>query len=100
MSESAVKKLISSGRESLLRVRSLTDKKAQYLCQCACFIREDVLNLPQFLIEGCGSSLGWRILLVVVHLDVPVDPQAMRKTDYFNTGTRNHRNLHKYTSSK
>lgn len=55
------------------------------LRQGSCLVREDVVDLPQLLIEGGGSGLGSSVLLRVIHLQVPVDEVALDKTDHFHT---------------
>lgn len=46
------------------------------LRQGASLVTEDVLDLAQFLTQGGGPGLGWRVALDMVHLAVPVDEEA------------------------
>lgn len=55
------------------------------LCESPCFIRENVMDLPKLLIQRRGSCLCRRVLLKVVHLQVPVDEVALSKTNHFHT---------------
>lgn len=55
------------------------------LCESPCFIRENVMDLPKLLIQRRGSCLCGRVLLKVVHLQVPVYEVALSKTDHFHT---------------
>lgn len=48
------------------------------------FVREDVLHLPQLLVEGGGPGLGWRAALGTVHLLVPVDEVAVPEPDHLH----------------
>ncbi len=44
-------------------------------------VAEDVLDLAEFFVEGGGARLGGYVAGLVVHLDVPVDPQALDGAD-------------------
>lgn len=55
------------------------------LCERSCLIREDVVDLPQLLIQRGGSGLRGRVLLRVIHLQVPVYKIALAQTNHFNT---------------
>ena len=57
----------------------------QYLCQCASFIGENVLYLSELLIESGGAGSGWRVVVSVVHVLVPVNPPAVGEPDNLHT---------------
>ena len=48
-------------------------------------VREDVVDLPQLLVQRGGSGLRGRVLLRVIHLQVPVYKIALAQTNYFDT---------------
>lgn len=54
------------------------------LGQGASLVWEDVFNLPQLLVQGGGSSLGWSVTLSVVHLSVPVNVVAVAQPEDLN----------------
>lgn len=54
------------------------------LCEGSSLVREDVLDLPQLLVQRGGPGLGRRVLLGVVHLQVPVDEIALAKANHFH----------------
>lgn len=60
-------------------------KRHDVLCKCSCLVREDVVDLPQLLIQRGGSGLRSRVLLRVIHLQVPVYKIALAQTNHFNT---------------
>lgn len=60
-------------------------KRHDVLCECPCLIRENVMDLPQLLIQCGGSRLGGRVLVRIVHLQVPVYEVTLSKTDHFHT---------------
>lgn len=55
------------------------------LGESARLVWEDVLDLAQLLIEGGGARLGWGVLVLVVHLQVPVDKFTLAQTDDLHT---------------
>lgn len=55
------------------------------LCKGSSLVREDVLDLSQLLVQRGGPGLGSRVLLSVVHLQVPVDEIALAKANHFHT---------------
>ena len=52
-------------------------KRHDILRERARLVREDILDLTEFLIERSSACLGRQILLVIVHIDVPIDPQTL-----------------------
>lgn len=50
----------------------------------ASLVREDVLHLPQLLVEGGGPRLSRRPALGTVHLLVPVDEVAVPEADHLH----------------
>ncbi len=44
-------------------------------------VGEDVLDLTELLVQGGGACARRNVRLVVVHLDVPVDPEALHGAD-------------------
>lgn len=54
------------------------------LCECACLVGEDVVDLPQLLIERGGPGLGGGVLLGVVHLQVPIDEVTLAEANHFH----------------
>lgn len=61
------------------------------LRECPCLIRENVMDLPKLLIQRGGSRLGGRVLLRVVHQQVPVYEVTLSETDDFHARkTRQH----------
>ena len=48
-------------------------------------VREDVMDLPKLLIQRGGSRLCGRVLLRIVHLQVPVDEVTLAKTNHLHT---------------
>lgn len=54
------------------------------LSERAGFIGEDVLDLTQLLVQGGGSGFGWRVLLSVIHLQIPVNELTLTQTDHLH----------------
>lgn len=50
----------------------------------SCLIGEDVVDLPQLLVQRGGSGLRCRVLLRIVHLQVPVYKIALAQTNHFD----------------
>lgn len=59
-------------------------KSHDVLRECPCLIREDVMDLPKLLIQRGGSRLGGRVLLRIVHLQVPVYEVTLSQTDHLH----------------
>lgn len=53
------------------------------LCQGASLVREDVFDLAKLVIEAGASGLCWNVLDSVIHLQVPVDKEAVHQIDEF-----------------
>ena len=66
--------------------------QSDYLSQCSRFIWKDVLNLPKLFIQGCGFCVCWCIRFLIIHFNIPVNHQALCKSDTFHT--INKRNFH------
>lgn len=49
------------------------------------FIREDVLDLPQLLVQRGGSGFGCRVFVSVVHLQIPVNELTLTQADHLHT---------------
>lgn len=49
-------------------------------------VRENVMDLPELLVQRGGPRLCGCVLLRVVHLQVPVYEVTLSKTDHFHTG--------------
>lgn len=49
-------------------------------------VRENVMDLPELLVQCGGPRLCGCVLLRVVHLQVPVYEVTLSKTDHFHTG--------------
>lgn len=54
------------------------------LCESSCLVGEDIMDLPQLLIQSGGSGLCSRILLRVIHLQVPVYKITLAQTNHFD----------------
>lgn len=54
------------------------------LCECPRLVRENVMDLAELLVERGGSRLRGRVLLRVVHLQVPVYEVTLPKADHFH----------------
>lgn len=48
-------------------------------------VGEDVMDLPELLIQRGGSRLCRCVLLRIVHLQVPVDEVTLAKTNHLHT---------------
>lgn len=47
------------------------------LSQCPCFVSEDILDLPELLVECGGASFGRHVCLLIVHFVVPIDEETV-----------------------
>lgn len=56
----------------------------------ASLVRENVLHLPELLVQGGGARLGRHAPFPAVHLLVPVDEIAVPQTDHLHTGPIEH----------
>jgi len=56
-----------------------------YLCECAGLVREDVLNLSELFVQRRRNWPGGRVRLGIIHLAVPVDPQAVSYPNHLHT---------------
>ncbi len=48
------------------------------------FIREDVLDLAQLLVQRGGSGFGRRVFISVVHLQIPVNELTLTQADHLH----------------
>ena len=59
-----------------------------HLSERASLVGEDVLDLPQFLVQRGRPRLGRRVRLRVVHVQVPADDEAQRQPDHLHAETQ------------
>lgn len=59
-------------------------KRHDVLRQRSRLIREDVVDLPQLLVQRGGPGLCGCVLLRVIHLQVPVYKIALAQTNHFD----------------
>ena len=59
-----------------------------HLSECARLVGEDVLDLPQLLVQRGCPRLGRRVRLLVVHVQVPADDETQRQSDHLHAETQ------------
>ena len=60
------------------------------LCEGAGLVGEYVLDLAKLLVEGGGARSGRGAALLVVHVLVPVDQEALHEPNHLHTENNNH----------
>lgn len=56
------------------------------LRQGARLVREDVLHLAELVVEAGAPGFRWDVLDSIIHLQIPVDKEAVHQVDEFKPG--------------